>query len=481
MKLSILNKSLRNLTLLVCFTFLSVVLSSNIVIGQNYLDASFGSDYYSKMLEADRFYKQSNLQKVKQIQRQVKPEFEPVSESPQPLGEAKNLPPDSQQYWLTANQALAQNLTEKDVIKDEILKPLENLVEASPEFVPGHILLADTQFKLLSKEKKGLEIIERASELYPGRDDVLDKKIELLLAEDKPLEASIAARQFAYSYPDYYKSSEYEKAADEYYQQFQEDLKSQKDLKIIGGTIGQAATGNEAGAINLGSMLLSSESEAGQSLADDYKSKSVMVSNADKLKYINDIGQKLASLMGREEFAYEFNIVEDPNPNAFALPGGKIFIHTGMLQLMDSEAELAGLLSHEIAHFVLSHGYKKLADSALVSVGGGILSELTGIGNGFMDIGGMLLNKEFSRDKEKEADILGLRVLDAADYSADGLYNVMAKLKQLEGESNFATSLLSTHPASEERMRYLEELIQTKGYNRYAYEGVEAYRQVFPN
>lgn len=70
--------------------------------------------------------------------------------------------------------------------------------------------------------------------------------------------------------------------------------------------------------------------------------------------------------------------------------------------------------------------------------------------------------------------------MDAAGYSADGLYNVMAKLSQLEGESNWANSLLSSHPASEERMQYLEELIQTRGYNRYGYEGVEAYRQVFP-
>ena len=69
-------------------------------------------------------------------------------------------------------------------------------------------------------------------------------------------------------------------------------------------------------------------------------------------------------------------------------------------------------------------------------------------------------------------------MLDAAGYSADGLYNVMAKLKQVSGGGG--PSLLSSHPASAERMRYLEELIQTNSYNRYGYEGVEAYRAVFP-
>ena len=177
-------------------------------------------------------------------------------------------------------------------------------------------------------------------------------------------------------------------------------------------------------------------------------------------------------------FEYEFNIIEDPTPNAFALPGGKIFFHTGMLELMDSEAELAGVLAHEIAHSVLSHSYKQIGESALTGTATNVISSMLGRGAGAAsNVGGLLLSQKFSRDKEKQSDILGLRVLDAAGYSADGLYNVMAKLKKLSGGGS---SLLSSHPASEERMRYLEELIQTNGYNRYGYEGVDAYRAVFP-
>ena len=71
-----------------------------------------------------------------------------------------------------------------------------------------------------------------------------------------------------------------------------------------------------------------------------------------------------------------------------------------------------------------------------------------------------------------------MKVLNAAGYSADGLYNVMAKLKQVSGDGG--SSLLSSHPAPKERMRYLEELIQINGYNRYGYEGVEKYRSIFP-
>ena len=145
---------------------------------------------------------------------------------------------------------------------------------------------------------------------------------------------------------------------------------------------------------------------------------------------------------------------------------------------MDSEAELAGVLAHEIAHSVLSHSYQGISESALTGTASNLISNMLGQGAGTVsNVGGLLLNQKFSRDKEKQSDILGLRVLDAAGYSADGLYNVMAKLKQLSGGG---ANLLSSHPASEERMRYLEELIQTNGYNRYGYEGVDAYRRVFP-
>lgn len=461
--------------------------SASYHLSQNFLELNFGNDYYSKLLEADRFYKQGNIVKVKQIQKTVKPDFPPVEVVPAPQADISQLDATGQQYWQTANQGIQGDPQEEEQINSRIFEPLESLVEEYPSFVPGHILLANT-YELYDDEEAALSTIETASSMYPGRDDVLDAKIALLLAYDQPLEASIAAREFASSYPDYPKTSAYKQAADEYFQQYQEKLKTKTFVSSGLGAGGQLATGNDSNAIDIGKMLLAGESSTGKSFSDNIKSSAGMVSNTQQLKYVNDIGQRLAKLMGRDEFTYEFNIIEDPTPNAFALPGGKIFFHTGMLQLMDSEAELAGVMAHEIAHSVLSHSYTKIAESAttetVANIGSGLLSGVIGVDqditNKAFNLGGVLLNKEFSRDKEKQADVLGLRVLDAAGYSADGLYNVMAKLSQLEGESNWANSLLSSHPASEERMQYLEELIQTRGYNRYGYEGVEAYRQVFP-
>ena len=451
--------------------------STSITVAQAYQRLNFDNNYYQKLSEADYFYRQGELNKAKEIQQRVKPDFDPTAIVPPAYDDTAKLDAKAQQYWQTANNAIEANPETPEEITSQIFEPLQSLVKEYPGFIPGHILLADTH-DLYGEEKEALAVIEKASEMYPSREDVLDTRIDLLLLYGQPLEASIAAREFAYSNPNNPKTKAYEQAANQYFEEYKKKLNNKITTSGILGTIGQVATGNELDALQIGQMLLAGEKAAGQSFSQNIKAQSKLVNDKKQLEYLNDIGQRLAKLMGRDEFEYEFNIIEDPTPNAFALPGGKIFFHTGMLELMDSEAELAGVLAHEIAHSVLSHSYKQIGETALTGTATNVISSVLGRGAGTVsNVGGLLLNQKFSRDKEKQSDILGLRVLDAAGYSADGLYNVMAKLKKLSGGGS---SLLSSHPASEERMRYLEELIQTNGYNRYGYEGVDAYRAVFP-
>ena len=451
--------------------------ASSFTIAQAYQRLNYDRNYYQKLSEADYFYRKGELNKAKEIQQRVKPEFDPTAIVPPAYDDIAKLDAKGQEYWQTANNAIEADPQSAEEITQQIFVPLQSLVKEYPGFIPGRILLADTH-DLYSEEEEALAVIEKASEMYPNREDVLDTKIDLLLLYGKPLEASIAAREFAYNNPKNPQSKAYEQAANKYFKQYKKKLDAKITTSGILGTIGQVATGNELGALQIGQMLLAGEKAAGQSFSQNIKAQSKLVNNERQLEYLNDIGQRLARLMGRDEFEYEFNIIEDPTPNAFALPGGKIFFHTGMLELMDSEAELAGVLAHEIAHSVLSHSYQQIGESALTGTATNLVSSMLGRGAGAAsNVGGLLLSQKFSRDKEKQSDILGLRVLDAAGYSADGLYNVMAKLKKLSGGGS---SLLSSHPASEERMRYLEELIQTNGYNRYGYEGVDAYRAVFP-
>ena len=422
----------------------------------DFSEINFDSNYYSSLLAADNFYKQGNLVKVKQIQRKVKPDFTPTTTPKPPQVNVENLSPGGRVYWRNANAGLQQGLESKIFIS------LEKLTETSPDFIPGHLLLVKA-YEQYEKEEEALSAIERLAELYPEQTDVLDKKIELLDKNKKYLEASIAARQFAITYPNYQESSRYQVVAEAY--------KTKYLKKLNGETLGMGLVGigleivfnqNQAG-LQVFSMLSAGEAETGAFLAEAWKQNLTLVNNQQVLEYVDGIGQQLATLMGRDEFEYEFFIAEAPAVNAFALPGGKIFITTGMLRLIDSEAELAGILSHEIAHSVLSHGFQGIAKNSITS----------------MIPFGQFVNAELNREQEKQADILGTRVLASAKYSADGIYNVMAKLKQLEGKSNWSDAFLATHPASETRMQYLEEIIQTNGYNRYAYEGVKSYQDVF--
>ena len=372
----------------------SQAVPDSLVVAQVAERINFNSNYYETLKQADRYYQQGDKQAAKQLQQRVKPNFTEAKNIPPAKTELSQIDSQGQKYWQTATKAIKDDPLEAEAINSLIFDPLTNLIANYPEFVPGHILLADTH-DLYGERKEALAVISNAAEMYLDREDILDTKIDLLLLYGKPLEASIAARQYAYNNPDSPKAAAYETAAEGYFKKYQKKLKRKITASGILGVAGQVATGNQAGGLQIGQMLLAGENTAGQSFSQSIKSQSKMVSDKRQLKYLNDIGQRLAKLMGRDEFTYEFNIVDDPTPNAFALPGGKIFFHTGMLELMDSEAELAGVLAHEIAHSVLSHSYERIGESALTNTAANLLSSIVGREAGFAaQLGEGLLGKK---------------------------------------------------------------------------------------
>ena len=199
--------------------------------------------------------------------------------------------------------------------------------------------------------------------------------------------------------------------------------------------------------------------------------KPYLVMTRNKLGFFGD---KVAAVSGRDEFKYEFYVIMDNRINAFALPGGKIFVNLGVIMNTDSEAELAGLLAHEAAHAVLSHGFQ-------LATSGSLTANLTQYIPYVGGTAGNLIVMNYSRDMEKQADLFGTRMLVASDYAADGVRNLMAQLHELNeaDEDHLEPPVwLSTHPHTEERVRYMEEFIVENQLNRYGYEGVERHYQM---
>ncbi len=155
----------------------------------------------------------------------------------------------------------------------------------------------------------------------------------MLAEQDQWLEAAIAARQFALIYPEDPQAAKYDRLADKHFQKY----RSQIEQDLFGLGIAHVVTCQVIGDCLRGELielLLQGEAATGKEFAESLKKDLTLVEDPAVVEYVNEIGQKLAKFMGRDEFEYEFYVVEDSTPNAFALPGGKIFIHSGLMKLM---------------------------------------------------------------------------------------------------------------------------------------------------
>ncbi len=175
-------------------------------------------------------------------------------------------------------------------------------------------------------------------------------------------------------------------------------------------------------------------------------------------QYVQRIGAGLAADAERPGLPWTFRVVDDPTPNAFALPGGFIFVTRGMMNLMNSEAELASVLGHEIAHVTARHSVQQLSQAQLAQLGlglGAVLApEIVGQYGELASAGLQLLFLKYGRDDERQADELGFRYALADGYDVREFADVFAALQRL-GESAGSSpvpSFLATHPDPGERV-----------------------------
>ena len=172
--------------------------------------------------------------------------------------------------------------------------------------------------------------------------------------------------------------------------------------------------------------------------------------------YLTEIGNRIVRICDRQDIEYHFTVIESDVVNAFAAPGGYIYFYTGLLREMDSEAELAAVMAHEISHVVARHGIKRLQKALGVALAyelvlGGNSSETieaaVGVGMGLLFAG-------YSREAEREADNFGLYYMIKAGYDPNGMLDMFATLTELGGggSTNLFERLARSHPETEERI-----------------------------
>lgn len=175
--------------------------------------------------------------------------------------------------------------------------------------------------------------------------------------------------------------------------------------------------------------------------------------------YVSRLGKQLAAESERPNLPWTFRVVDDPSVNAFALPGGFIFVTRGLLTHMTSEAELVSVLGHEIGHVTGRHSVEQMSKAQLAQVGlvaGMILSPELASGYGELANTGLsLLFLKYGRDDEREADDLGLRYLVNEGYDPremPGVFETLRRVGEKEAQGGRVPGWLSTHPTPENRI-----------------------------
>jgi metalloendopeptidase OMA1, mitochondrial len=158
---------------------------------------------------------------------------------------------------------------------------------------------------------------------------------------------------------------------------------------------------------------------------------------------------------------WEIAVIEDDTANAFALPGGKIGVHTGLFEVIDNEAQLAAVVAHEVAHVTQNHGQARMNQNALLGLGLGILGAAFDLGEGAQKLAataatlGVVL--PFSRDQETEADAVGLQIMARAGYDPREAIKVWENFEKAGG--NGGPEFLQTHPSPDHRGQRLEAML----------------------
>ena len=188
------------------------------------------------------------------------------------------------------------------------------------------------------------------------------------------------------------------------------------------------------------------------------------VRDAQVNRYIDSLGDRIAARADGPRYPYSFDVANRREINAFALPGGPIWVHRGLIDAAQNEAQLAGVIAHEVAHISNRHAASQITKGTFANVGLGLLgaflgdgrgSQIAQLGAGFAANAAMM---KFSRDHEREADREALRYMKSAGYDPRAMVEFLQVLRARQGrDPGSVRTFFSSHPAPAERVRQLSQ------------------------
>lgn len=235
-------------------------------------------------------------------------------------------------------------------------------------------------------------------------------------------------------------------------------------LLVLGCLITNCAVVPETGRRQLMSMSVQEEAQLGLQAFQQYRKQKPVSQNTRLANRVRQVGRRLAAVSQVPGAQWEFVLFEDNEPNAFAVPGGKVGVNTGIMRIAQDDAGLATIIGHEIAHLTARHAAERLSQKRVAQVGAGIVGAVfpeanalnTGVG-----VGAQLGLLRFSRAHELEADQIGTLLMARAGYDpreAVAFWQRFAAYKQQKG-SGSSLEFLSTHPLDTRRIAALQAFV----------------------
>ncbi len=233
-----------------------------------------------------------------------------------------------------------------------------------------------------------------------------------------------------------------------------------------GQAANESTTGNKPPAFNWKNPSKEEEIQLGREITGNLLGAAPLVDDAALQNYVNQVGRWVASQSERADLPWRFGVIESEAINAFAAPGGYIVLTKGLYRKLQNEAQLAGVLAHEIGHVVRKHHLKVIQKQQLLSMGAGLLGEKVSKGDQKLDMvignGAEIMARGLDKNAEYEADRDGVVLATRAGYDSYGLPEVLQSISATSNSEGGLTLLYKTHPHPDERLAKLGDAIGNK-------------------